>query len=293
MPVEPRRRRRLRFGIGGLMLAILLFGLWLGDRVNRAKQQRRAVEAVKASGGWVHYADEFAMGSVKVPPGNAIWKPGWGTLASPQAHSAPGRLRRWLGDDYVREVVHVSLFVDIQKGIAGAPGPNERPVDEVLELLEGQSTIRTLQMGGETITDKGLASVSGMTDLRELFIWWALGITDDGMAHLARLPRLKLVDISLSGLTDEGVRHLAEIPMLEELSLEGRKFTDRSLLHLARAKHLKTLMLRSNAWDYSDEGLKHLEGLKELRRLRLSGFKPSEGAKARLLKALPNLEIAP
>ena len=32
-------RRRLRIGIGGMMLAILLFGLWLG---NRSLRQRAA-----------------------------------------------------------------------------------------------------------------------------------------------------------------------------------------------------------------------------------------------------------
>ncbi len=40
-------RRRLRIGVGGMKLAILLFGLWLGHQVDRAKQQRLAVAAVK------------------------------------------------------------------------------------------------------------------------------------------------------------------------------------------------------------------------------------------------------
>ena len=52
-PVAARPRRRLRIGVGGLMLAILLFGLWLGHRVNLAREQAPAVAAVKADRGFV------------------------------------------------------------------------------------------------------------------------------------------------------------------------------------------------------------------------------------------------
>jgi hypothetical protein len=55
-------RRRIR--VSGLMLAILAFGLWLGYRANLARDQELAVAAVKADGGWVHYADDCAPGNV-------------------------------------------------------------------------------------------------------------------------------------------------------------------------------------------------------------------------------------
>ena len=45
----------------------------------------------------------------------------------------------------------------------------------------------TLHLGGDTVTDKGLASVAELTDLRELVIWWATNITDAGVAHLSLL----------------------------------------------------------------------------------------------------------
>jgi Leucine-rich repeat (LRR) protein len=286
-------RRRLRIGIGGMMLAILLLGLWLGDRVNRAREQRTAVAAVKADNGFVLYADEFNMGPVNVPAGNAIWKPSWGTLIPKKGQTKPSLLRRWLGDEYVREVVHVSLFVDIEKGSAGAPNNLPRPLDDVLAALRSQSGIKTLHLGGETITDKGLASVAELTDLRELVIWWATDITDAGVAHFSFLPKLRLVNISLSSLTDEGVRHLSQLPALEDLHLQGKKFSDQSLLHLSRAKRLKSLYLIMDVSEISDEGIKHLEGLSNLRRLHLSQSNLSNEAKERLLKAIPGLEILP
>ena len=131
------------------MIAILIFGLWLGDRVNRAREQRLAVAAVKADNGFVRYADEFKMGPVNVPAGNAIWKPSWGTLVPKKGPTKPGLIQSWLGDEYVREVVHVSLYVDIEKGIAGAPNNLARPLDDVLWELRTQRGIKTLHLGGE------------------------------------------------------------------------------------------------------------------------------------------------
>ncbi len=94
--------RRIR--VSGLMLAILVFGLWLGYRVNLARDQRLAVAAVHADRGWVHYADEFAMGPVKVPPGNTIWKPSWGALTPGKGPMAPDWLRRVIGDEGLRHL---------------------------------------------------------------------------------------------------------------------------------------------------------------------------------------------
>jgi hypothetical protein len=286
-------RRRLRIGLRGLMLAILVIGLWLGYRVNMAGKQLRAVAAVKAAGGRVRYADEFVMGPVNVPPGNAIWKPSWGTLTPSKGPSTAERLRRWIGDEYFREIVHVSTFVDIEKGSATAPGLNHPPLDEMLHSLESQTGIRTLQLGGDTVTEKGLASIAQLTELNELLIWWGGGVTDAGVARIGRLPRLRQVDISLSALTDEGVGHLADLPALEELHLQGKKFTDASLAHLARAKHLKSLILRANQMEITDAGLEHLAGLKNLRQLALEGAKLTPEGKAKLTKAIPGLKIFP
>ena len=61
-----------------------------------------------------------------------------------------------------------------------------------------------------------------MTDLRDLFIWWAIDITDAGVGHLKRLPRLRMVDISLSPLSDESLRDLAELPALQDLHLRAK-----------------------------------------------------------------------
>ncbi len=286
-------RRWLRIGIGGMMVAVLVFGLWLGYRVNRAKALRAAVTTVKADGGFVLFADQFAMGPVNVPKGNAIWKPSWGTFTPGKGPWAPEWLRSAVGDEFFREAAHVSLFVDIEKGSAGAPNNLAYPVDDVLLTLRKESGIKTLHLGGPTVTDKGLETVGELTDLRELVIWWATAISDKGVANFSRLPRLKSVDISLSKLGDESVEHLASLPALEELHLEGKKFTDQSLVYLSRSKRLTTLILRTDESEITDAGLEHLKGLTNLKRLHLEKAKISTEARDKFLKAMPNLEFMP
>ncbi len=58
------------------MVLILIFGVFLGWRVNIARQQRRVVAAVEKYGGWVHYDYEFVNG--KVSPGQEPWLRGSG-----------------------------------------------------------------------------------------------------------------------------------------------------------------------------------------------------------------------
>lgn len=293
VPVIRRVRRHLRIGVGGLMLVILLIALWLGDRVHRARMQRLAVAAVKAAGGHVCYTDEFALGPVNIPQGNAMWQPSWGKLTPGKGPWAPDWLRRRIGDEYFREIAHVGTFVDIRKGLATAPNGDNPPIDTALLALRGQAGVRTLQLGGDTISDRGMAAVASLTGLQEFFLWWGGGITDAGVAHLGRLPHLKLVDITLAPLTDAAVGHLADLPALESLSLQGQKFTDRSLKHLTRARRLKSLMLRMKESEIGDAGLRHLEGLKALEQLTLENTPISPTARERLLKAIPNLKMSP
>src|SRR5262245_44100024 len=68
------------------------------------------------------------------------------------------------------------------------------------------------------------------------------GISDAGMARVARIPDLKYLQIGLSGdLTDEGVLHLAQMPQLEELEMGGpqSKITDRGLQALRNLSSLR------------------------------------------------------
>src|SRR6188472_2508849 len=52
------RRRCLRFSLRSLLVFITVFGVWLGVKVNQARRQKEAVEALKNSGAYVRYAHQ-------------------------------------------------------------------------------------------------------------------------------------------------------------------------------------------------------------------------------------------
>jgi hypothetical protein len=194
--------------IRGLLLLILAIALWLGWVVNQAREQRQAVAALQTFGGFVHYDWEFVNGPVKVPQGNQLWKPSWGTLTPGRRPWAPDWLRRALRDEYFQTIAHVSLYVDIKKGVADATWVNLGTADDALRKLTTQKQVRTLQIGGNQVTDLNLAYVGQMTGLEELSVSWGFHLTeyldltgwnvsDQGIAKLRRLKKLKTVHIGL------------------------------------------------------------------------------------------------
>jgi internalin A len=281
-PCPPPARRRLRFTVGALMVVIAVFAVWMARRVSEARAQRDAVAAVQKFGGWVHYDYEFVNTPVKVAQGNELWMPPWGKLTPGRSPRAPIWLRRMFGDEYFREITHVSLFVDIAKGEAYASPLNVGPADLVLEKLAVQSGIKTLQLGGKQATDHGLEHVGRMLGLEELILFPARQVTDAGVAHLRGLKHLKKILIDQSRMTDEGLRTLAELPELEHLKLYRHGFSDAGLAHLKRATKLKTLLIGSGTSGVTDAGLASLQGLADLEELDVSGSMVTDAGLDRL-----------
>lgn len=84
------RRRYLTFSLRTLFLALTALAVWLGIVVNRAREQRDTVKAIKAAGGWVGYDWEEDPFGDEEPP-----EPAW--------------LLRLLGKDYFRNVESVGF----------------------------------------------------------------------------------------------------------------------------------------------------------------------------------------
>jgi hypothetical protein len=289
MSLPQTLRRRLRISLRVSMVAVVVLAVAMARQVNKAREQREAVAAVKKFGGWVHYDYEFVNGPVKVPQGNDIWMPPWGKLTPGRSPRAPIWLRRMLGDEYFREIAHVSLFVDIEKGQAHAGPWNIGPAADVLAQLVGQSGIKTLQIGGQQATDRGMEYVGRMEGLEELIIWPAREISDAGVSHLEGLKHLKNVYIDKSRMTDEGLRTLGALPGVEHLKLSNHHFSDAGLAHLKKASRLKTLMVGSGRSDITDAGLASLAGMKDLEQLDISGSKVTARGLLQL-RVLPRLK---
>ncbi len=273
----------------GLLLVVLLIALWLGWVVTKARQQRASVAALQKFGGFVHYDWEFVNGPFKVPQGNSLWMPSWGKFTPGRKPWAPDWLRRAIGDEYFQSISHVSLYVDIQKQMASATWVNIGSADDALRKLATQTTVRTLQLGGQQVTDENLAYVGQMTSLEELSISWGFHLTDKGFAHLSGLKRLRMLEVDHSKMTDASLELIGKLTNLEELRLGGTGLSDRGLGYLAQLTHLKELSFYEGATRFTDSSVDSLRNMRELERLVLNGANVSDEAIAKL-RELKNLK---
>ena len=163
--VKVAPRRRMRVSLRVMMLAILCLAIFLGWQVNKARQQREAVAAVRRHGGWVHY--DYQMVDDKPVPGKQPWGPRW--------------LRRALGDEYFQTVVSVNLYFDESDGSTPQNG-DTRPCDDVLAFLATQHGLKSLNMLGSQATDAGLAYLRNATTLERLLLQDESIISDSGVA---------------------------------------------------------------------------------------------------------------
>ena len=148
-PAPPRRlkRRWFVFSLRGLMLFILIFGGWLGWKINQTRQQREAVAAVRDSGGSVHYSHEFVPSLSHPAAGNYQSIPDWGWVVAGRTPWGPGWLRQALGDEYFQEVALISLGASGSRKV-NAPTFAQPSVDAILERAGNLSSVKTLQIKG-------------------------------------------------------------------------------------------------------------------------------------------------
>ena len=67
-------------------------------------------------------------------------------------------------------------------------------------------------------------------------------VSDEGLRHLTRLPRLQTVVLGSSPFTDAGLGHLARLPHLKELVFDRTKVTDGGV------KGLQDALPRCTVW---------------------------------------------
>lgn len=297
-PLKVAPRRRMRVSLRVMMLAILCLAVFLGWQVNKARQQREAVAAVRRHGGWVYY--DFQMVDDKPVPGKQPWGPRW--------------LRRALGDEYFQTVVSVNLYFDESDGSTPQNG-DTRPCDDVLAFLATQHGLKSLNMLGSQATDAGLAYLRNATTLERLLLQDESIISDSGVANLRNLVNLKTLGITKSNITDEGLLSLSKLTKLKYLVLQDHPFSDRGLAaiqdmdgleylcigggverrskisddglkYVASKTHLTHLILTYS--DVTDKGMRKLHGLSKLIQLNLDGCTIGDDA-VRSLSGLENL----
>ncbi len=120
------------------------------------------------------------------------------------------------------------------------------------------------KMNTEYYTDKGLEALTRCTGLEELSIG-SIGITDAGMDHIAKLAKLKRLNLfGCDNVTDKGLAKLAGIKSLTTLYVSHANITISGLAQLNSLSNLTTLRvydLRRGGAILDLSGLANLEDL--------------------------------
>jgi internalin A len=253
-------RRFLRFSVRGMIVLVLIVGVWLGLLVRSAHIQRDAVTAIRRSGGSVNYDWEWSNGKSIV--GGKPWAPRW--FADP------------IGVDYFGHVTYVWLSF------------SSAATDEAIVQVERLTRLQQLSVFQSSLSDVGLAHLTGLTNLKRLDLG-GVQVTDAGLAHLKGLTSLSYLDLGYSPVSDAGLAHVKGLTNLQGLDLRGTKVTDAGLAHVKGLTNLSSLGLGRT--QISDAGLTHLKGLTNLSQLDLSRTQVTDACVKDLQQALPSLTI--
>ena len=203
-----RNVSRLSISLRVALLLIVVFGLWLGWRVNKARDQRIAVATVNKYNGHVEYDFEYADGK----------------RVSITKRRAPESLRRFFGDEYFQEVTRV-IYVD-------------QPIsDATLAPLENLTAIEELcygsRLGHHTLPEvKPPPGLDGLTEL--------------GLSQLENLTQLRRIDIETHALSGSMLNHLNRAHLLERIHLFDVGMTDRGMPPLRSMPNLSELYIACN-----------------------------------------------
>ena len=137
--------------------------------------------------------------------------------------------------------------------------------------------------------DVGLAAIGRLKSLDRLKVrddYNNRKVTDAGVARIAGMTRLEVLEFQSTDLSDAALEHLEGLVSLEKLSIDGNlRIVGPGLVHLTALPRLKDLSLRGTG--LTDTAIPHLLALKNLEDLSVDNCKFSEKGKARLRKAFP------
>ncbi len=143
-----------------------------------------------------------------------------------------------------------------------------------------------------SITDDGLAQLAQLTRLRRLDLGATRDgsplITDASARSLRQLTALRELMLPQTALTPEGIQLLGGIARLEQLDLTLNEVTDASLSALGDLKNLRSLKLRGT--QVQGSGLQYLARCQSLESLQLSELSPFESDELRHLVGHPRLK---
>ena len=161
--------------------------------------------------------------------------------------------------------------------------------DEIDILLPLHSLTHINMQSNKKITAAGLAKLASLPKLAALNVRVSPQLTDDDLAMLETFPAL--IDLRLLGVTDQGLAHVGRLPKLRQVLLIRFNITDEGIASLANLPILDILMFQQGV-GLTDANLSNLAKLTKLRRLDFFFCDDvTEEGIAELRKVMPQCEI--
>ncbi len=150
-----------------------------------------------------------------------------------------------------------------------APGPllSDKDWDAVFAVMK-ERQITGLDAGGR-MTDATLERLCELKHVTHLNLGGSVQLSDSGLAHLARLPLLRELDLSGSKgrITDDGLRVLRHLPRLRRFQMCWQQnVSDTGLANLAFCDDLESVDLLGT--QTGDGAVQALTGKRKLRRFK-------------------------
>jgi hypothetical protein len=213
MEASPTKTRRwFSFSLRTLFVVMTVVCIWVGFKVNRARNVKNAIAEVERLGGKIVYL--HCMDRPTIPPPEP---PG------------PKWLRNLIGDEFFVEVLQIELHTD-------------QANDETIALIAKLPRMDSLVVTSNSITDKGMAHLAQATSL----LAWDIKsdhITPSCLSYLHGLPKLITVVLRSAKADDSWMPACAALSQLKYLALQGTAVTDSGLVAIENSKNLEAIVL--------------------------------------------------
>ena len=130
--------------------------------------------------------------------------------------------------------------------------------DEGMKYVGEVEGLWHLSMMRNRVTGAGLAAIAGLRELQLLDLW-DVRVGDEDMKHLLGMTALNHLELRGTDVTDAGVEVLVGISSLRNLSLRETAVTDGAVEWLAELKKLRNLDVVGTGM--SEAGVERLKGL--------------------------------
>ncbi len=156
---------------------------------------------------------------------------------------------------------------------------HSKVTDKGLAILRGVKMLDYLDLPREGITNKGLKYLSELSNLRHLSLprpcyvdpnMDAKPYTDEGLRHLSELSKLEELRIGGQGVTSAGMDYIAKLKKLKELNIFCCPIGDDGLAKLKSLESLEKIYLRKTGVTVS--GLNQINSFKNLINLNVGGL---------------------